>query len=309
MPIQHVQGKKQITTHLWFDTEAKEAAQFYVDTFGGNSKIANTSTLENTPSGNVDVVNMNILDHSFTLISAGPLFKFTPAISFMVNFDPSQDPNAKTRIDEVWNKLIDGGKALMPIDKYPFSERYGWVQDKYGLTWQLILTNPEGEERPLLIPSLLFVGERYGKAEEAINFYLSVFKQAKSSGLMRYGPGQEPNKEGTVMFADFKLFDTWFAAMDGGGEHAFTFNEAVSFMVPCDTQEEIDYYWEKLSAVPESEQCGWLKDKFGVSWQVVPTNMDEMMQKGSKEQIARVTEAFLKMKKFDLAELQKAYEG
>ena len=97
--------------------------------------------------------------------------------------------------------------------------------------------------------------------------------------------------------------------MDSAYEHAFTFNEAISFIVNCDTQEEIDHYWEKLSAVPEAEQCGWLKDKFGFSWQIVPTAMDEMMANGSKEQIARVTEAFLKMKKFDIESLKRVYKG
>jgi predicted 3-demethylubiquinone-9 3-methyltransferase (glyoxalase superfamily) len=97
--------------------------------------------------------------------------------------------------------------------------------------------------------------------------------------------------------------------MDSAYEHPFSFNEAISFIVYCNTQEEIDYYWSKLSAVPEAEQCGWLKDKYGFSWQIVPSDMDEMMSKGSKEQIARVTEAFLKMKKFDLESLRLAYKG
>jgi len=225
----------------------------------------------------------------------------------MVNFDPSQQKDAAKNIDLVWDKLALGGKVLMPIDKYPFSERYGWIQDKYGLSWQLILTNPEGEKRPEIVPSLLFVGDKYGKAEEALNFYTSVFKDSKKGTLMHYPAGSEPNKEGTVMFSDFKLLDLWIIAMDGGGEHNFTFNEAVSLIVNCDTQEEIDYYWEKLSAVPESEQCGWLKDKYGVSWQIVPKAMDKMMSSGDKDAIGRVTQAFLKMKKFDIAELERAY--
>ncbi|MNP36869.1 3-demethylubiquinone-9 3-methyltransferase [compost metagenome] len=110
------------------------------------------------------------------------------------------------------------------------------------------------------------------------------------------------------MFSDFMLKSQWFSAMDSAQEHNFSFNEAISFMVYCDTQEDIDYYWEKLSAVPEAEQCGWLKDKYGLSWQIVPNEMDEMMSKGTPEQIANVTMAFLKMKKFDLAELRKAYQ-
>ena len=200
----------------------------------------------------------------------------------------------------------------MPLQQYPFSERYGWLQDKYGLSWQLLLSNPEGEERPPIVPSLLFVGAVCGKAEEAINFYTSVFSkrgESKVGNLARYAQGQEPDKEGTIMFADFMLLGQWFAAMDSAYEHQFMFNEAISFIVTCDTQEEIDYYWEKLSAVPEAEQCGWLKDKYGVSWQIVPTAMGEMMSKGSKEQMARVTEAFLKMKKFDIESLRRAYEG
>ena len=242
-------------------------------------------------------------------ISAGPLFKFNPSISFMINFDPSQDKDAKTRIDTVWNKLAEGGKVLMPLDKYPFSERYGWVEDRYGLSWQLILTNPEGEERPLVLPSLMFVGDMYGKAEEASDFYLSIFGDSKRGAIARYGREDAPNKEGAVMFTDFKLEGQWFAAMDSAGEHDFAFNEAISFMVHCDTQEEIDYYWEKLSAVPEAEQCGWLKDKYGLSWQIVPAALGELMGSGDEQKNARVTQAFLKMKKFDIAKLIEAAEG
>jgi len=97
--------------------------------------------------------------------------------------------------------------------------------------------------------------------------------------------------------------------MDSGHGHSFTFNEAISFIVHCDTQKEIDHYWEKLSADPKAEQCGWLKDRYGLSWQIVPTIMNEMLKGNDKERIARVTEAFLRMKKFDIATLKRAYEG
>lgn len=299
---------QKIIPHLWFDKEAKQAAEFYVSVFS-NSKVTNVSTLHDTPSGDADIVSFVVRGQPFMAISAGPLFKFNPSVSFMVNFDPSRESDAQESIDAAWNKLADGGKVLMPLQEYPWSKRYGWVQDKYGLSWQLILTNPEGEERPEIVPSLMFVKDNYGKAEEAIKFYCSVFKDSKMGNIMRYGPGQEPDKEGAVMFADFKLLDIWLAAMDSNGEHKFTFNEAISFIIHCKDQEEIDYYWKKLSAVREAEQCGWLKDKFGLSWQVVPSAMDEMMAKGSQEQINRLTQAFLPMKKFDIAKLQKAYEG
>ena len=300
--------KQKIVPHLWFDREAKEAAKFYCSVFP-DSKITSITTLYNTPSGNTDIVLFEFWGYKFQAISAGPLFQFNPSISFMVNFDPSQDKEARQRIDEVWVNLMEGGKALMPLGEYPFSERYGWVQDRYGLSWQLIYTNPEGEERPLIIPSLLFVGDIYGKAEEASDFYLSVFKNTKRGTIARYPSGMEPDQESMVMFTDFKLEGQWFSAMDSAREHGFNFNEAISFLVFCKDQEENDYYWDKLSAVPEAEQCGWLKDKYGLSWQIVPAVMDKMMQDQDPEKIDRVTQAFLKMKKFDVATLQRAYDG
>ncbi|WP_026575545.1 VOC family protein [Bacillus sp. UNC438CL73TsuS30] len=298
---------QKIVPHLWYDREAKEAAEFYASIFP-DSKITNVTTIHGTPSGDSDIVSFELWGQKFMAISAGPYFKINPSVSFMVNFDPSRVKDASEKLNEVWNKLSEGGTALMPLGQYPFSERYGWIQDKYGLSWQLILTNPEGEERPEILPSLLFVGDKCGKAEESINFYLSVFKNAKQGLIARYPKGMEPDKEGTIMFADFCLDNQWFTAMDSAHEHKFSFNEAISFMVYCDTQEEIDHYWENLSAVPEAEQCGWLKDKFGLSWQIVPSEMDKMMSKGTPEQLVRVTKAFLKMKKFNLSELHQAYK-
>lgn len=298
--------EQKIVPHFWFEKEAKEAAEFYCSLFP-DSRVTSVTTLHDTPSGDVDTVTFELWGQKFMAIGAGPLFKFNPSISFMVNFDPSQDENASQMLDATWQKLAEGGKALMPLDKYPFSERYGWVEDKYGLSWQLSLT--QGEPPLRIMPSLLFVGDVCGRAEEALNLYLSVFNNAKLGSIIRYPEGMEPDKAGSVQFADFMLENQWFAAMDSAHEHHFSFNEAISFMVYCDSQAEIDAYWEQLTAVPEAEQCGWLKDKFGVSWQIVPTAMDEMMSQGTPEQMARVTEAFLKMKKFDIATLQRAYEG
>ncbi len=301
---------KKIIPHLWFDTQAKEAAEFYVSAFG-DGKITMNHTLHDTPGGDAEVVGFELLGQPFMSISAGPLFKFNPSVSFMVNFDPSKNPEAKADLDALWEKLSEGGKVLMALDKYPFSEHYGWVEDKYGLSWQLILTDPAGEPRPAIIPSLLFVQDVYGRAEEAIDFYVSVFKDSKKGLMAPYGPGMEPDKEGALMFGEFAIEgEHWFALMESAHpEHNFAFNESVSFMVLCDTQEEIDYYWEQLSAVPEAEQCGWLKDKFGVSWQIVPSDLEEKLASGTPEQQKRLTEAFLQMKKFDLAALDKAWQG
>jgi len=297
----------KITPHLWFDKEAKEAAGFYCSLFP-NSAITNITTLYDTPSGNCDIVSFKLADQSFMAITAGPLFKFNPSVSFIVNFDPSRDENARKNLDATWEKLADGGQTLMPLDEYPFSKRYGWIQDKYGLSWQLILSNPDGEERPMIVPSLMFAEAASGKAEEATDFYISVFKNSKRGNIHHYPAGMEPDKEGTVMFTDFMIEKQWFAAMDSA-RTPFNFNEAISFLVKCDTQDEIDYFWSKLSAVPASEQCGWCKDKYGFIWQVSPAIMGEMLINGTRNQIDRVTKAFLKMKKFNLAELTRAYEG
>jgi len=195
----------------------------------------------------------------------------------------------------------------MELGEYPWSEKYGWCSDRYGLSWQVIFVG-ESEIQQKITPALMFVGDVCGKAEEAVNFYASVFRNAKANVLARYGKGEEPDKEGTVKYAAFTLEGQEFGAMDSAHKHNFSFNEAISFVVNCETQEEIDYYWKKLSAVPEAEQCGWLKDQYGLSWQIVPTVLVEMLQDKDKKKVARVTEAFLKMKKFDIKTLEQAYK-
>lgn len=290
-----------ITPHLWFDKEAKEAAELYVSLIAG-SKIKSVRTIHNTPSGDCDIVSFELAGQPFMAISAGPLFKFNPSVSFHVKCKTKED------VDTLWGKLSEGGKIHMPLGSYSFSERYGWTEDRYGLSWQLMFAGGS-EKGQKITPVLMFVDKVFGKAEEAINFYASVFKDSPPKILARYGKGEEPNKEGTVRYAQFALHGPEFGAMDSALEHKFAFNEAISFIVPCDTQEEIDDYWEKLSTDPKAEQCGWLKDKYGLSWQITPTIMNQMMRSDDPQKVARVTQAFLKMKKFDIAQLKRAYEG
>lgn len=300
---------QKIVPHLWFDTEAKEAAQFYCSVFP-ESRVTNLTVLHHDPPlCDTDVVSFTLWNHDFIAISAGPLFKFNPSVSFIVNFDPSRMKDAQGALDVAWAKLAAGGTVRMPLGPYPFSKRYGWVQDRYGLSWQLILSNPAGEPRPEIVPALMFTGKNCGQAEAAIRFYGSVFKNARQGNLVRHPKGMEPEREGTVMFADFMLENQWFAAMDSAQEHDFTFNGAVSFMVNCVTQEEINDYWGRLSSVPEAEQCGWLKDRYGLSWQITPTRLMEMISQGSPDQVRRVTQTFLPMKKLILADLERAYAG
>lgn len=278
---------QKIVPNLWFDGKAKEAAEFYTAVFP-DSRMGVTSFYPKTSeegladfqldmAGKPLTVDFVIGGCNFTAINAGPEFTPTPANSFIVNFDPSRDEHAREHLDHVWEWLLEGGEALMPLDEYPFSKRYGWVKDKYGFSWQLMLTNPDGEERPMIIPALMFGSAAQNRAEEAMTYYLSVFENSKQGTMTLYDEQAGPAVPGSVMFADFMLENQWFAAMDAAAHQDFTFNEAVSFLVLCKDQAEIDYFWSKLSAFPENEQCGWCKDKFGVSWQIIPENFEEVM--------------------------------
>jgi predicted 3-demethylubiquinone-9 3-methyltransferase (glyoxalase superfamily) len=291
---------QKIVPHLWFDKEAKEAAAFYVSLFP-DSKVNNISRITDTPSGDCDVVTFTLAGQDFMSISAGPYFKFNPSISLFVDFDKEED------IKKAWDTLIQGGKTLMPLDTYPWAKKYGWLADKYGLTWQLSMSDT-GKPAQKITPFFMFTKGMAGKAKAAMEKYTSIFPDSKIDLLVPYDKG-EGDTEGSVKHGRFTLAGQQFMALDSSGPHEFVFNEAVSIVVNCDTQEEIDKYWNALSAVPESEQCGWLKDEFGVSWQIVPAALNDMMNSGDAEKIARVTQAFLKMKKFDIAALEKAYEG
>lgn len=144
--------------------------------------------------------------------------------------------------------------------------------------------------------------------KEAIKYYTDLFKDGVIGDIHEYEEGQAVQEDAKISHANFSILDTEILASDNGTQTDYTFNEAISLMVLCVTQAEIDYYWEKLSADPEAEQCGWLKDKFGVSWQIVPANMNELMSRGTQAQIDAVTQEFLKMKKLDKNHLERAWE-
>lgn len=291
----------KIITHLWYDKEASEAAAIYTSLFE-NAAVKNKVTIPDTPSGDADMLTIELEGQTFMLISAGPYFKFTPAVSLMVACDSPEE------VDRLYNVLIKGGSELMPLGAYDFSPHYAWIMDKFGLSWQLMFMDQMSYTQKIT-PTLMFVGEQYNKAEEAVRFYAEVFKQSTVGEVLRYGDESAFDKPEAVKHLDFSLNGTGFAAMDSGYDHGFTFNEAVSFIVNCDTQEEIDHYWNLLSAYPDAEQCGWLKDRYGLSWQITPSMMNEFMSENDPGRMARVTEAFLKMKKFDIAELKRAADN
>jgi len=302
-------SEKKIIPNLWFDRQAEEAARFYTSVFK-NSKVGAVTRASKAgfethglAEGTVMTAAFEIEGLPFIGINGGPLFKFNPSISFLVAC------RTKEEVDALWGRLAEGGAALMELGAYPFSERYGWTQDRYGLSWQVMAMG----DRPIrqkVVPTLMFVGPQAGRAEEAMRLYASIFKNAKVEDIMRYGHDEEPDREGTVKHAGFRLEGQDFAAMDSALAHDFQFNEAVSLMVPCATQAEIDLFWAKLTADGGQESmCGWLKDKFGVSWQVTPVLLEEMLRDADPRKVERVTRAFLSMKKFDIAALERAYKG
>lgn len=292
---------QKVIPHLWYDKEAVEAAQWYVELFE-NSRILRTGIIRDTPSGDTQTVEFQLAGMRFSAISAGPYFTLNPSISLMVACSGPEE------VDRLHSHLSTGGMELMPLGEYPFSKRYAWLQDKYGLSWQLMLVENMEEHQRIRL-SFLFSGDACGKAEEALNYYLSVFQGSTKGYVNHFQAGEAMDKRAKINYSELNIQGHQMIAMDHGYGGDFMFNEAFSLMIPCANQEEIDYFWDKLSFVPESEQCGWVKDQFGLSWQIVPENLDDVMAKGTEEEVKRITEAFLKMKKLDIAALEKAWSG
>lgn len=270
---------------LWFDGQAKAAASFYTSIFN-NSKIT-----ADTPM----VVNFEIEGFKIMGLNGGPMFTINPSISLFVTC------KSEAEIDNLYTKLVEEGKIMMPLDKYPWAEKYAFLSDRFGVAWQLMLASTPAS-MPKIYPSLLFVGKQFGNANAAIESYASIFANAKTHSLNLYNAGEEA-PEGYLKFGIFELNGSLFSAMDGAGNHAFQFNEAVSLVLECANQDEIDYYWKKLTANGGVEsRCGWLKDSFGISWQIIPANLGQLMTNPSKG--GRAMQALMQMGKIDIATLE-----
>lgn len=298
---------QRIVPTMWMNDTAEDAVNFYEEVFGAVPTRTDYYTEAgkdqhgHTP-GDIVTIEFEIDGFRMIALNGGSIFAPNPSISFSLTRDSIES------VDELWRRLSDSdSKELMPLDAYPFSERYGWIQDKFGVSWQISVSESETQTPPT--PSLLFVGDQAGNAEAAMSFYASIFPGSTNSDITRYPSGSEPDREGTVMYGEVALFGQKLIAMDSAVDHKFQFSEGVSLLVECSDQAEIDRYWSALSAHPESEQCGWLKDKFGVSWQIIPTVLNDMLANGTNEQIERVTAAYMEMGKFDISKLQAAYEG
>lgn len=271
---------------LWFDGQAQAAAEFYARTF------SDAEVLDANPM----VVHVRIADQTFMLLNGGPYYQVNPSISFFHHC------RTEAEIVSLWNALLDGGESRMPLDTYPFAPKYGWVADKFGVNWQLMLPATEPKQR--VFPSLMFTQAACGRSEEALRFYTGLFPGSGLGTLSRYAAGPGPDKEGTLNYAEFSLGGRWFSAMDSAQPHQFGFTEGVSLFLEVETQDEIDHFWDKLLAGGTESQCGWLKDRFGVSWQVVPKILGELMSDPARAD--RVVKAFLPMKKLLIEPLLRA---
>ena len=292
---------------LWFDDQASKAASFYIETFGSGRVVARTlfpSSHDNPvgqPRGGLMSVEFEIHGQRFTAVNGGPRFVINPSISFFVYTTSAAEAR------RLFAQLSRDGQTLMPLDAYPWSACYGWAADRFGVSWQVMLVD-SATPSPTIAPSLMFCGVQFGNASTAMATLCGVFPNSRITRTQRYGDNE--NGTGSVKEGRFVLAGQNMVAMDSPGEHAFTFNEAVSLQVLCDDQAALDHFWQALSDGGEPGQCGWLQDRFGISWQVVPKRWVDWL--GSSADAAardRVFKAMLPMTKLDLATLECAFAG
>lgn len=290
---------ERIAPFLWFAYNAEEAMNFYISCFK-NSQIISKSYYNEEAAKASGQAKDSLMAASFTLnsqefmvLNGGPVFQFNPSISLFVNCETEEET------DQLWNKFSDGGTVLMEYKTHPFSKKYGWIQDKFGLSWQLNFT----ETPQKIAPCLMFTGKQAGRAEQAMNYYMSLFKNSGVQVLARYEHG-EGDVEGNIKHARFTLNNEDFIAMDSHMLNDFSFTPAVSFMVFCKTQEEIDYFWNNLTNGGKEIECGWLEDKFGISWQIVPEKLNQLLSDPDPAKAKKAMHAMLQMKKLVIAELE-----
>lgn len=298
--------RSPIVPCIWFDDQAEQAAAFYVRALPEGRVMAVSHYPESSdnpggkPRGSVLTVEFEVAGQRFTALNGGPVFVPNPSISFFLNVDTPESANRP------FSALAEGGEVLMPIDTYPWSERYGWVKDRFGVSWQVIARR-RGQSEATIVPCLMFVGAQHGRAEAAMRTYVTIFRDAHIERVERYAAGE--GEEGTVKHGRFVLAGQEMVAMDSHINHGFTFNEALSLQVMCKDQDEVDHFWEALAEGGSKGPCGWLKDRFGLSWQVVPTDISGWMASKDTAARDRAFKAMLQMKKLDIAALKRAFDG
>ncbi len=237
------------------------------------------------------------------LLNGGPHFEKNASVSFMVMCETEDE------VQKYWDQLQDGGIVLMALDSYPWSKKYGWIRDKFGVTWQLYLGEKKSEQR--IIPTLMFIHQNNGKAMEAMELYTKIFPNSKIESVLKYGKGvNDENHEVSenVQHAHFEIDGYSMFCMDNSYDHKFDFNEGISMVIMTENQEETDHLWSSLTTDGGRESmCGWLKDKFGMSWQIVPKRLIELMGDSDQQKAQNVVQAMMKMRKIVIKDLEEAY--
>lgn len=280
--------KEQITPCLWFDGQAAEAAALYCSVFA-DAKIVAQSPI---------VTEISVAGQHITLLDGGPKYQPNPSISFYYICETMDELN------RIWQAFLPEGNVMMALGSYPWGEQYGWITDKYGVSWQIALgkISDVGQK---ITPCMLFTGKQYGNAEAAIEHYTSVFNDAKVDGILRYGANEQPDREGYVKHAQIELNGQKLMLMESNANHRFGFTEGISLTIHCETQEEIDYYWNRLTeSGGEESMCGWLKDQFGVSWQIIPNVLGQIMSDPAKA--GKAAQAFMSMRKLNIEQIVQA---
>jgi predicted 3-demethylubiquinone-9 3-methyltransferase (glyoxalase superfamily) len=299
----------RIVPCLWFDDQAEAAAAFYTGIFQDSTVTAVShypTSFDNPsgkPRGSVLTVEFELSGTRFTALNGGPHFRIDPTVSFFALV------RSAAETDRIAAALADGGSFLMPPDAYPWSARYAWVQDRYGVSWQVMLSDEDWGGQTI-VPCLMFTGGVHGRAEEALRHFADVFPGGQVAVLDRYAADEGP--AGTLKHGRASLGDGGqLVAMDSHLEHEAHFSEGVSLQVYCRDQAEVDRYWARLSDGGAEGPCGWLKDRFGVSWQVVPTAFIELMTAGERGGAGyeRAFRAMLDMRKLEIAALEGPAEG
>ena len=289
---------QRIVPSIWYPGTAEEAGATYArilphttSTVASRYPLDGLLEFQEPLAGQPLTVSVDVWGTPLTLINAGDEFRPTSAISFILNFDPilfggatpEAEQAARAALDSAWAELAGSGTVHLELGEYPFSAHYGWVEDRFGVHWQLFLSDPAGDPRPFVIPSLTLSGEVQDRAAEASDFYVSILRELPEGAAIGqrhpYGVATGPAGPDALAFGEFRVGHQWIAVADAGIDRYGEFTPGVSLEIRCDDQAEIDRLWHALSAVPEAEQCGWLTDRYGVSWQVVPRAMDELMDR------------------------------
>ena len=274
---------------FWFNQNGAEAAKFYTSIFQ-NSKI----TLD-TPM----VINIEIKGQKLMFLNGGPMFQPNLTLSLMMMCD------SKEEAESYYQKLSEKGKVMMELDSYPWSESYAWVEDQYGISWQINYTK---EYQQKFSPVMMFTGQNNGKCKEALEYYTSVFPNSSIESVMEYQEGQG-DTAGNVAHSQFVVNDYLMMAMDSSHDHQAQFTEGTSMTIMTRDQEETDYYWNEFTKEGQESMCGWLKDKYGFSWQIVPHRLIELTNTHEVERAQKAFAAMMKMKKIIIKDIEDAYNS